>query len=195
MFPSCTQMMSTNWGPVHPYPFLFQNGDFVSSLLKNISVHKCLLLNRFCTSTPKRSSDWNRFHLWFVLLVDAHLCSTDTQSWSLPFFTPFIWLSVRRTPLFSGHLELVPAFLYSLYFTLYKTDTSVQRTCRAGPSLSLLALFHSLIRRTPLLNGHLELVPAFLYSLYFTLYKTDTSVQRTCRAGPSLSLLALFHSL
>ena len=23
-------------------------------------------------------------------------------------------------------------------------------------------------------NGHLELVPAFLYSLYLTLYKTDT---------------------
>ena len=26
-------------------------------------------------------------------------------------------------------------------------------------------------------NGHLELVPAFLYSLYLTLYKTDTYVK------------------
>ena len=41
---------------------------------------------------------------------------------------------------------------------LYKTDTSV--------------------------NGHLELVPAFLYSLYLTLHKTDTSLRRTLSAGP-----------
>ena len=51
------------------------------------------------------------------------------------------------------------------------------------------------IRRTPLLNGHPELVLAFLYSLYLTLYKTDTSVKRTPRVGPWLSLLPLFHSL
>ena len=50
---------------------------------------------------------------------------------------------------FNGHLKLVPAFLYSLYLTLYKTDTSIRRTPRVGP--------------------------AFLYSLYFivTLYKTE----------------------
>ena len=35
------------------------------------------------------------------------------------------------------------------------------------------------IRRTPLLNGLLELVPSFLYSLYLTLYKTDTSLRQT----------------
>ena len=51
------------------------------------------------------------------------------------------------------------------------------------------------IRRTPLLNGHPELVPAFLNSLYLTLYKTDTSLKRTPRVGPCLSLLPLFHSL
>ena len=44
-------------------------------------------------------------------------------------------------------------------------------------------------------NGHLELVPAFLYSLYLTLYKTDTSVKWTPRVGPCLSLLPLFDSL
>ena len=43
----------------------------------------------------------------------------------------------------NGHLELVPAFLYSLYLTLYKTE-------------------------------NVELNPAFLYSLYLTLYKRDT---------------------
>ena len=41
--------------------------------------------------------------------------------------------SIRRTPLYNGHLELVPAFLYSLYLTLYKTDTSLRRTLSAGP--------------------------------------------------------------
>ena len=35
------------------------------------------------------------------------------------------------------------------------------------------------IRRTPLLNGLFELVPSFLYSLYLTLYKTDTSLRQT----------------
>ena len=34
------------------------------------------------------------------------------------------------------------------------------------------------------LNGHLELVPAFLCSLYLTLYKTDISLRRTAGAGP-----------
>ena len=54
---------------------------------------------------------------------------------------------------------LVPAFLYSIYLTLYKMDISVKRTPRA----------------------------AFLHSLYLTLYKTDTSVKRTPRVGPCLS--------
>ena len=34
------------------------------------------------------------------------------------------------------------------------------------------------------LNRHLELVPAFAYSLYLTLYKTDISLRRTLSAGP-----------
>ena len=33
----------------------------------------------------------------------------------------------------SVELELVPAFLYSLYLTLYKMDTSLRRTFIAGP--------------------------------------------------------------
>ena len=35
--------------------------------------------------------------LYSRLSLNGHLCKTDTQSWSLPFFTPFIWLSIRRT--------------------------------------------------------------------------------------------------
>ena len=53
----------------------------------------------------------------------------------------------------------------------------------------------SLLTDSPLLNGHLELIPAFLYSLYLTLYKTDISVKRTPRVDPCLSLLPLFDSL
>ena len=41
--------------------------------------------------------------------------------------------SIRRTPLYNGQLELVPAFLYSLYLTLYKTNISLRRTASAGP--------------------------------------------------------------
>ena len=38
------------------------------------------------------------------------------------------------------------------------------------------------------------MVPAFLYSLYLTLYKMDTSGKRTPRVGPCLSLLPIFDS-
>ena len=41
--------------------------------------------------------------------------------------------SIRRTPLYNGHLELVPAFLYFLYLTLDKMDISLRRTLTAGP--------------------------------------------------------------
>ena len=43
---------------------------------------------------------------------------------------------------------------------------------------------HLYVRRTPLQNGHLELVPAFLSSLYLTFYKMNISQRRTARAGP-----------
>ena len=41
--------------------------------------------------------------------------------------------SIRRTPPWNRHLELVPAFLYFLYLTLYKTDISLRWTLTAGP--------------------------------------------------------------
>ena len=46
------------------------------------------------------------------LSLNGHLCKTDALSWSLPFLTPFIFL------------------------TLYKMDTFVKRTPRVGPCLS-----------------------------------------------------------
>ena len=49
---------------------------------------------------------------------------------------------------------------------------------------SRLSLNGHLHKTDPSENGHLELVPAFLYSLYLTLYKTDTSLRRTLSAGP-----------
>ena len=42
---------------------------------------------------------------------------------------------------------------------------------------------------------HPELVPAFLFSFYFTLYKTETSVKWTPRVGPCLISLLLCDSL
>ena len=49
---------------------------------------------------------------------------------------------------------------------------------------SRLSLNGHLYKTDTSLNGHLELVPAFLYSLYLTLYKTDISLRRTLTAGP-----------
>ena len=48
--------------------------------------------------------------------MDNKLCETTVDSLLTD-------TSIRRTPLWNGHLEFVPAFLYSLYLTLYKTDT------------------------------------------------------------------------
>ena len=42
----------------------------------------------------------------------------------------------------------------------------------------------SFLMVTSVKNGHLELVPAFLYSLYLTLYKMDNFLRRTLSAGP-----------
>ena len=38
--------------------------------------------------------------------------------------------------------------------------------------------------RTPLLNGHLELVPAFLFPIYVTLHRTDITLRPTLSACP-----------
>ena len=40
------------------------------------------------------------------------------------------------------------------------------------------------LRQTPLKNGHLELVPAFLLSFFLPLHKMDTSLRWTLSAGP-----------
>ena len=44
----------------------------------------------------------------WTLLKDEHLTKTHTLSWSLPFFTPIVLLSIRQKSLFDGHLVPVP---------------------------------------------------------------------------------------
>ena len=123
------------------------------------------------------------------LSFDRHFYKMDSQGWSLaffthlvdadyksdiylPFFTPFSRLSIRRTSLLNGHLELVPVFIYSFSLTLYKIGIS-------------------------LLDGHQGLVSAFLYSLQLTLTtrQTSQSIRSTPRVAPCLSLLLLVDSL
>ena len=56
---------------------------------------------------------------------------------------------VRRTAWSNGHQELVFAFLYYLYLTLYKTDISLRR-------LFVSVQFVSVLERVQwLYNGHL----------------------------------------
>lgn len=58
----------------------------------------------------------SRLYVWIVqlilsqwtLLKDEHLTKTHTLSWSLPFFTPIVLLSIRQKSLFDGHLVPVP---------------------------------------------------------------------------------------
>ena len=56
-------------------------------------------------------------------------------SWLLPLdgFQFNFLLRDSENDLYDGHLELVPAFLYSLYLAPYKTDNSLRRTLTAGP--------------------------------------------------------------
>ena len=59
----------------------------------------------------KTEGPWQTKAIYSQLSLNGHLCKMDT----------------------SVKLELVPAFLYSFYLTLYKTDTSLRRTLSAGP--------------------------------------------------------------
>ena len=65
-----------------------------------------------------------------------------------------------------------------------ESTTSVLAKRPVSVQLRLLGVQSPLSERTPPQNGHLDLVPAFLYSLYLTLYKTDISLRRTLTAGP-----------
>ena len=49
----------------------------------------------------------NTFTVDSLLTVRRKLRWTNISSWSLPFFAPFIWLFVRRTPLLDDHLVLI----------------------------------------------------------------------------------------
>ena len=60
------------------------------------------------------------FHILYCLLLPGQRLSSLNRSL---YITD---TSIRRTPPSNGHLELVPAFLCSLYLTLYKTDISLR---------------------------------------------------------------------
>ena len=64
----------------------------------------------FSSSVALRKLGWGQWNL-----SDTSVSSNRTYT------------SVKRTL-----IELVPAFLYSLYFTLYKTDISLTRTLSVG---------------------------------------------------------------
>ena len=64
----------------------------------------------FSSSVALRKLGWGQWNL-----SDTSVSSNRTYT------------SVKRTL-----IELVPAFLYSLYFTLYKTDISLTRTLSGG---------------------------------------------------------------
>ena len=49
----------------------------------------------------------NTFTVDSLLTVRRKLRWTNISSWSLPFFAPFIWLSVRRSSLLDDHLVLI----------------------------------------------------------------------------------------
>ena len=106
------------------------------------------------------------------LSLNGHLCKTDT--------------------LLKRHLELVPAFLFSFKLPLCERDISLRQTLSAGPRGVLLRgvdctvntlLTDTFMRWTPPYNGHLELVPTFLYSLSLTFYQMDVPPRQTLSAG------------
>ena len=79
---------------------------------------------------------------------------------------------------------LVPAFLYSLYLTLYKTDTSLRRTLSTGSKGGrlreswLYTLIHTIILNTNLWHNSLGFKPKvlhymqrFLSCMAFSIYK------------------------
>ena len=56
---------------------------------------------------------------------------------------------------------------------------------------STLSKLDTSLRRTPRSNGHLEFVPAYIYCLYLTLYKTDITLRQTLSRwwAPKMSVL------
>ena len=82
----------------------------------------------------------------FDSLKDGHLPKPDTKGWSLPFFSHFLCFSLRWTTPQTGHQGLVPAVLQSFSFTLYKMDTSLNRTPRVDPCRSSVIFFSHVLQ-------------------------------------------------
>ena len=75
----------------------FEALDGVTNALDNVDASKystvsfILRIHVFPVTEKEKSTTWSLDSL------NEHLGKTDTYRWSLAFFTPYIWLSVRRT--------------------------------------------------------------------------------------------------
>ena len=72
----------------------------------------CLMTTAQCNSFLNTEEG-----LYSQLPLNRHLYKTDTQSWSLPFFTHCSWLFIRWTSLLNGHLGLVPK-VYTVHWNI-----------------------------------------------------------------------------
>ena len=75
-----------------------------------------------------------------------------------------------QSTLLNGHLELVPAFLYSPYLTLHKMDTSLRWTLSASPK-GVRLRESWLYSQTLLIQWNLDLTSCYLtkYSVWWTI--------------------------
>ena len=110
---------------------------------------------------------------WFFLL-GINFCDfqkvTSTQHWQ---YFRFDWVRAIEMHIFKQFNSVCQHFIVYRCFWVKETSCTVNSL-----------LMDTSIRRTPLKNGHLELVSAFLCSPYLTLYKTDFFLRQTHSTGP-----------
>ena len=110
---------------------------------------------------------------WFFLL-EINFCDfqkvTSTQHWH---YFRFDWVRAIEMHIFKQFNSV------RQHFNVYRWFWAKETSCTVNSLLR-----DTSIRQAPLKNGHLELVPAFLYSRYLTLYKTDFSLSQTHSTGP-----------
>ena len=142
---------------IHPiFPWIVQLSMWIHALV-NTSFHPSFLINfshpkKITIETKKEGG--GKKNLWLLchfLIYLLHLYQKTTKCTAFQQLfvrtKKWIWLhvasktfsgkipggNIRQTPLYNGHLELVPAFLHSFCLTLYKMDTSLRWTLSAGP--------------------------------------------------------------
>ena len=67
-------------------------------------------------------------------------CAFLVYLYSWPLLTD---ISLRQTPCWNENLELVPAFLYSFWLTLYKTDIFLNQTHMPVLKVSIFLLMYA----------------------------------------------------